>query len=247
MALKKCKDCQNEISTKAKNCPSCGAPQGPKQYNTGKLILGIIVVVVLYNKITGEAPATVQVPPATSTPPAQSTQPKPSFKTFSEADFVWDKNTTPHKSTIVAGVNKVHRENANCKIIDPSSAYLSPSKGTKSDPVFFVTCGTGASTFNAFFSKSEVTKGEPLTATKHIDKNIAIQKCEEYAKTNSEHPSTVSFSRVVDLSVIEHPNGNTAVTSTFTAKNSFNLEIKYNIRCLSNAQSVFEANISEAK
>ena len=37
--LKKCKDCKTEISKKAKTCPSCGAPQGPKHYSLGKLIL----------------------------------------------------------------------------------------------------------------------------------------------------------------------------------------------------------------
>ena len=101
---------------------------------------------------------------------------------FIEADFVWDKKTKPHKKTIIAGVNKVHKENANCKKIDPSSAYLSSSKGTAKDPVFYVTCGEGANTFNAFFSKSEVEKGQSLSAAKHVDKNTAIQKCEEICK-----------------------------------------------------------------
>ncbi len=166
---------------------------------------------------------------------------------FVEADFVWDKKTTPYKKVIIAGVNKVHKENANCKKIDPSSAYLSSSKGTASDPVFYVTCGEGANTFNAFFSKSEIEKGRVLTAAKNIDKNKAIQKCEEYAKNNATHPSTVDFSRFMDLAVTEHPNGNTTVISSFTAKNSFNLELKYKIRCLSNASGLFEANINEAK
>lgn len=166
---------------------------------------------------------------------------------FTEADFVWDKKTTPYKKIIVAGVNKVHKENSNCKKIDPSSAYLSSSKGTAKDPVFYVTCGEGANTFNAFFAKSEIGKDQSISAVKHIDKNTAIQKCEEYAKNNATHPSTVDFSRFMDLAVTEHPNGNTTVISSFTAKNSFDLELKYNIRCLSNASGLFEANINEAK
>ncbi|MEO8418643.1 MAG: hypothetical protein ABI475_07965, partial [Methylophilaceae bacterium] len=44
---------------------------------------------------------------------------------FTEADFVWDKKTTPHKKVIIAGVNKVHQENSRCKTIDPGSAYIS--------------------------------------------------------------------------------------------------------------------------
>lgn len=166
---------------------------------------------------------------------------------FTEADFTWGAKTTPYKSVIMAGVNKVHRENSRCEKISPSSAYLSSSKGTPSDPVFYVTCGEGADSFNVFFSKSEVEKGSSMAAIKHIDKDTAIQMCEDYAKNNATHPSTVSFSRVMDLAVTEHPNGNTTVMSSFTAKNSFNLELKYNIRCLSNSSGFFEANIAEAK
>lgn len=166
---------------------------------------------------------------------------------FTEADFVWDKKISPHKKTIVAGVNKVHRENSRCKTIDPGSAYISSSKGSASDPVFFVTCGTGVNAFNAFFSKSEIEKRATLAATKHIDRSSAIGLCESYAKSKTNHPSTFSFSRVIDLAVNEHPNGRTTVTSSFTAKNSFNLELKHNIRCLLDSSGLIEANISEAK
>jgi hypothetical protein len=166
---------------------------------------------------------------------------------FTEADFVWDKKTSPHKKTIVAGVNKVHRENSRCKTIDPGTAYISSNKGSSSDPVFYVTCGTGASVFNAFFSKSEVGKDTTLAAANHIDRSRAIDLCESHAKSKADHPSAFSFSRITDLAVNEHPNGRTTVTSTFTAKNSFNLELKHNIRCLLDASGLIEANISETK
>ncbi len=166
---------------------------------------------------------------------------------FTEADFIWDKNTSPHKKTIVAGVNKVHRENSRCKTIDPGTAYISSSKGSPSDPVFYVTCGTGANVFNAFFSKSEVSRGTMLAASKHIDRSRAINLCESYAQSKAIHPSTFSFSHVMDLSVNEHPNGRTTVTSSFIAKNSFNLGLKHNIRCLLDTSGLIEANISEAK
>jgi len=166
---------------------------------------------------------------------------------FTEADFFWDKKTSPHKKTILAGVNKVHRENSRCKTIDTGTAYISYSKGSHSNPVFYVTCGVGAGSFNAFFSKSEVEKGSTLAAAKHIDRNRAVDLCESYAKSKANHPSTVRFSRVLALAINEHPNGRTAVTSSFTAKNSFNLELKHNIRCLLDANGLDDAHISEAK
>ena len=166
---------------------------------------------------------------------------------FTEKDFIWDNNTSPYKEIIVAGVNKVYRENARCKDIDPSSAYISGSKGTKDNPVFFVTCGKGSNAFNAFFSKADVEKDKRLTEKKHIDKSQAVDLCEAYAKQHATHPSTVDFSRIMDLAITEHPNGRTRVTSTFTAKNSFNLEVKFNISCLLEDSGLIEANIIESK
>jgi len=169
------------------------------------------------------------------------------YAQFTESDFYWDKNILPYKEIIITGVNKVHRENSRCKIIDPSSAYISSSKGTTSNPVFFVTCGKGAEVFNAFFSKSDVENDVSVTAIKHIDKNVAIEKCENHAKNIATHPSTVDFSKFMDLAITEHPNGRTSVISTFTAKNSFNLEIKYQIRCLLDANGLFEPTINEVR
>lgn len=166
---------------------------------------------------------------------------------FTEADFSWDKKTSPYKKIIVAGVNKVHRENARCKKIDPASAYISSSKGTPSNPVFFVTCGSGADIFNAFFSKSDVEGGKTLAAAKHISKEQAVNLCESYVKSQASHPSTVDFSRFMDLAVSNHANGNTQVTTSFTAKNSFGLELKHNVRCLLNAGGFIEGHITESQ
>lgn len=166
---------------------------------------------------------------------------------FTDADFHWDKRTAPYKNIVIAGVNKVHRENERCKTIDPTTATRSPSKGSADDPVFFVTCGRGASAFNAYFSKSEVERGTKLVAAQHIDHLRALDLCEGYARANAVHPSTVDFSRFMDFALSNHPNGRTTVTSSFTAKNRFNLELKHNIRCLLDANGLIEAHITEAR
>ena len=102
-------------------------------------------------------------------------------RVFTEADFIWDKNIAPYKDIIIAGVNKIHRENSRCKKIDPSSAYISGSRSTPGGPVFFVTCGSGANAFNVWFSKKDVEAGKVFRAAKHIDKDTAIDLCEQYA------------------------------------------------------------------
>ena len=52
MALKPCKECGNEVSTKAQKCPSCGAPI-KKKINLGCIgsIIIIIVALILMGKI----------------------------------------------------------------------------------------------------------------------------------------------------------------------------------------------------
>lgn len=85
-------------------------------------------------------------------------------ETFTERDFVWDDKIRPYKKIIIAGVNMVHRKNPACKHLTLSSVYISPIKGSKDDPVFFIPCGNdwaeNPQMVNVFFSKSEVEKWE---------------------------------------------------------------------------------------
>lgn len=55
MALKKCKACGTEVSKKAKTCPSCGEPQGPKEFSLGKLIVLIVFGFFMYSMFTGNS------------------------------------------------------------------------------------------------------------------------------------------------------------------------------------------------
>lgn len=48
MAIKKCKECGNEVSTKAESCPKCGAVIKKKTGCLGYIGAGFVVLVVLY-------------------------------------------------------------------------------------------------------------------------------------------------------------------------------------------------------
>jgi len=61
------------------------------------------------------------------------------------------------------------------------------------------------------------------------------------------HPSTVDYSKFIDMLVNNFPNGNTRVETTFTAKNSFNLEIEHKVECLFNSSGFIEGSITEAE
>jgi hypothetical protein len=155
-------------------------------------------------------------------------------RTFSAQDIYWYDSTSKYKETIVRAVNRIQREDPRCKKhIDPASVFLSSVKSRPGKPVFFVTCGAGAKAVNVYFTPADVESPKPFRAPVHIDHARAINLCEAYATNHSVHPSTVKFSRFFDLTVVDTPNGNTTVRSTFTAKNSFNLELAFNIRCRS--------------
>lgn len=94
-------------------------------------------------------------------------QPK-SFRTFTETDFKFTAKESKYKDIIIAGVNRVHREIPGCDDIHHHSATISSSKGTKKNPVFFVSCGNAEKlgAFNVWFSKSDIEKNAPIKVAK---------------------------------------------------------------------------------
>lgn len=167
---------------------------------------------------------------------------------FTETDFFWDKYTTPHKANVIKGVNKIAKEDPRCREkIDPGTASMSTSKSKPGKPVFFVTCGEGSKVVNVFFSEDDLKDDTKFVAPGHIDRGRAVQLCEDHAKSAANLPSTVKFSRFLDIAVTDHPNGRTTVMSSFSAKNAFGVEQSYNIRCLLEQTGLIEANINEKR
>ncbi len=164
---------------------------------------------------------------------------------FVEADFYWDDDTSRFKPQIVAIVNRITRENEKCGEIDPSTVALSSSRSKPGKPVFFVTCGTGASVFNVWFSPDDAVGDASFAAIRPIGRAAGADACEASAKAAANHPSTVSFSRIMDLAYQEHPSGRARVVSSFTAKNGFGLELKYRIDCLFDGSRLIETQIAE--
>jgi hypothetical protein len=168
-------------------------------------------------------------------------------KGFVEDDFIFSKEAKPWKKIIIEGVNRIARQDNRCKEIDPGTADITPD-GTKTNPQFFVTCDPSGPAFNVFFTKADIDKGRTFEAPTWIDHQMAAEACEAAAKASAVHPSTVDFSRFMDLAVQDFADGRTEVRSTFTAKNSFNLELKYDIACRFNATGfVGQPEITEGR
>jgi len=163
---------------------------------------------------------------------------------YVESDFFWDSDTIQYKPEIVAVVNKIAEEHDGCSRLDTGTVALSSSRSKPNDPVFFITCGTGSRLFNVWFRPSDADK--TFKAPPAITRGDAIVACENAAKSSATHPSTVDFSRIMDVAFWAREDGRASLESTFTAKNSFNLELKYKIRCLFDSNTLIEANVVEA-
>ena len=74
MSLKKCADCGNEISRKAKECPVCGNPQGPKEYSLGKFILISILGWIVYAFFISDNDSATQNTSSSRSVPPQKTE-----------------------------------------------------------------------------------------------------------------------------------------------------------------------------
>ncbi len=163
---------------------------------------------------------------------------------YVEADFYWDDDTKPYKAQLVAGVNRVIRENSRCQSVDTGTLSLSGNRGTKANPVFFITCDYNGTPFNVWFSPEQATdKGHSFAAARNISQGDALVACQDAAKAAATNPQTVNFSVFMDVAFVPYPNGNSRLLSTFSAKNSFGVESKFRIQCFFEGASLTERSI----
>ncbi|HEF4736136.1 hypothetical protein KTD19_26440 [Burkholderia multivorans] len=73
----------------------------------------------------------------------------------------------------------------------------------------------------------------------------AITRCQDYTRSQVTHPSTVDFS-IWGARVVEQPDGSVIVGSTFTAKNGFGAELKFEVACQVNGQGILDAAVRVA-
>jgi hypothetical protein len=104
MALKKCKECGEEISTEAGKCPKCGAPQ-TKRSTIGCLaaIIIIILIAIIGNNLPSSNPTATKTSENISTPKAADTPSSPwSYgSTTDEMSGKVSKHATTESTNIV--------------------------------------------------------------------------------------------------------------------------------------------------
>ena len=76
---------------------------------------------------------------------------------FTEKDFTFDPITSLNKAVVVAGVNKLAKENANCKTrIDLKSVQYDAANASPDSAAFTVVCGEGDHKTTEHFSALDV-------------------------------------------------------------------------------------------
>ncbi|OIQ79850.1 hypothetical protein GALL_384100 [mine drainage metagenome] len=93
------------------------------------------------------------------------------IRIYTEGDIIWDEFTKSHKDLILVAINKIARQHPNGPKIDTSSISMAPDRGTKADPVFFVTIGTFPKAYNIYFSKKDVESGFLSGSPSHDEKS----------------------------------------------------------------------------
>lgn len=92
MALKKCKECGNEVSTKAESCPKCGAVLKKKTGCLGYIGAGFLILIVYIGVIGSlrDGGSKKSTSPSSSKPSSVSSQPKskPEAKVYKERETV---------------------------------------------------------------------------------------------------------------------------------------------------------------
>lgn len=237
MALVKCPECGNDVSTQSEKCPKCGAKMPmskAKKILVGIFFLLIFVILSTKNDLNKEnsenkqAKVNIQKQNLEEVKKGVVIEP---LKPFVESDFYWDKHTKPYKKLLVEQVNRIRENNPKCRDAEPN-VYMSPTKGTKENPVFFVICGKGNEIHNVFFSKSEAQSKVISSAPKALDEFTALQICIETIKKNVVIPESVNAHTFFGKTYRAYPNGNAEITLDFDAKNVFGTERENKARCL---------------
>lgn len=126
MALVKCKECGNEVSTKAKRCPRCGA-KVPKGIGVFGILMMVLVVWVFFvigrnASSTSEKPTPPANKPSTS---AASTDTKPSPQPPVVENSAWDGSVAQVKDYLKRNL----RDPDSYQSISWTKAVLSPVTG----------------------------------------------------------------------------------------------------------------------
>lgn len=180
--------------------------------------------------------------------PSKPSMPSRTYQTYKASDFDWESSpeAIPYKEQVVAGVNRLVRENDKCASVETYSLARSVDKFTKTNPVFFIVCNTAdGNQFGATFNANKVgDQTQSFAAAKPISKEIAVLACRDSAKSDVARPSTISFPLLDDPSFETWPDGKSILVDSFTAKVGLGVEGKFKLVCHFSGSRIADHHVS---
>jgi hypothetical protein len=100
--------------------------------------------------------------------------------------------------------------------------------------------------FNAFFPILSSTNSEPTySGTSKNTESISRRLCEDGIRGWAKHPSTVDIHSIMGYGSKVISTGERLIVQSFTARNSFGLELTYQAQCVVQPDGTLQINIAE--
>lgn len=171
---------------------------------------------------------------------------------YRPADFTWNPGSTANHAAIVTALNMVLRQNPSCEAYDTEALLVSD---TSANPDIDAVCVGPKGDQHLEFALADVQSGKIVKAvvreepsseiTTTLTKADAARQCEEVTLGKVVHPSTADFS-LFDTT-FEQVQNETRYGVTFTAKNSFGLELKMLSTCVFDGDTLTLNNVVETR
>lgn len=147
------------------------------------------------------------------------------FNIYTEEDFYFDEETLPYKykDIVVKAINYLHRNDPQCRVLEPGSTAIARSKETApGDVTFYVTCGEGDSVFNTFFTKNEIESEKQIRAPiiLHLSQRAIKDLIKAEIMNRMSDGEKLTMNSGWDY-IKETPNGRTRVKITYELSNLF--------------------------
>lgn len=161
---------------------------------------------------------------------------------YKAADFDWPAGSKSTREALVAVMNRIMTDNPECDAMDTDNLVANRSGGTVA---YSVPCWSAGDLRSFDFTAADAKSGRSFAPVEPIKKLDAISACKEGVLRKAVHPSTVEFP-TFDYDFRDGGNGKTQVLMSATAKNGFNLDLRFDVQCDFTGANLDSVSMSEA-
>lgn len=163
-------------------------------------------------------------------------------RVYTEDNFDWPEGSAGLRRAAVKVMNRIMDERRECEALDYGNLVLNKTGKGK---VFSVPCFTKGAMLSFDFTAADATNGRSFAKVDPMEETDAVVACKNAVLSHATHPSTVDFPLGYDFRT--GGEGRTQVLMSATAKNAFNLELKFKVHCDFNGSELVDFGMSETR